>query len=635
MSRLAPLVLVAAAWGCGEPARVTLEPVVIGDSTCGRPVDARSLVVTALGEFAEDARAVAPGDPVDIGDFPTGTRQLEVSVLGPARVAAFGRTAPLELGALADGAAVPIFMAPPDDGCPVSPLAEPRDRPLVIAAGDGALVIGGRGDAGFLGTAEWYEPARGTFEAIETPQALRGPRGAAGMVAATLPDGRIVLSGGDRPVFVVFDPAARRFVRTGALFELRAYHAAVAIDDHRVLVAGGCGLLEGDGLCVPGSERRRSFVIDVDAEADTILDGPDLAIARVGGAAIREPDTGGGVRVLLVGGTDDTGVAAPTERIDPAAPPGGGGGDVLGATGGVAAALASGATVTGFGGDGLAASGRVEVVVPGGAVRAQGTFAPRAGATLTALEDGGVLVVGGDDAVPVARFRPVSGSIANAAADPIALDGTPLGRAGHGAARLADGTVLIAGGRDAAGAPLAGAWVYRPSGDAPFTGAVTVTPGDVDAPLVPLDPDAVAPPLTITGGAGIGGWVVIAGMRPREVALTASLRVETGGVALLLGFVDAERFDRVELREDDTVRLIRRDRSDAEACRGERLDAGALGGGARIGLAATIRGDALEVRLADRIVLACDLDGARAGQVGLAALGEGARVTLSTIAVAR
>jgi hypothetical protein len=621
----------AAAMGCGDRPRVTLEPVRIEGSSCGRPDGATGLVVTALGELPETVRAVPLGEVVDITDFPAGTRQIEVSVLGPAGTAAFGRTAPFALDALDDGAVLPIFMAPPDDGCPVTALGEARDRPLVIAAGDGALVVGGQGADGPLGTAEWYDPARGTFEAIDTPQALRGPRGAAGMVSATLPDGRVVLTGGDRPVFVVFDPATRTFVRTGALFELRAHHASVAIDERRVLVAGGCGMLDDLGLCVPGSERRRSFVIDVEAasEEDTIVDGPDLAIARVDGVAIREPGA-----VLLVGGRDEAGVAADAERIDPFEPPGGAGGQVLAAQG-AAAPLISGATLVGFAPDGAAASGVVSVVVPGGDVRVEGTFGVRAGATLTPLEDGGVLVVGGDDVAPVARYLTVSGNVATQAVDPLALDGAPLGRAGHGAARLADGTVLVVGGRDAGGAPVDGAWVYRPSGDSPFTGAVTVTPGDIDAPLVPLDPAAVAPLFTLSGADGLGPWAVIGGMRPRELDATASLMIADGGVALLVGFVDAEHFDRVELREGAPARWIRRDVTDTERCGGEVIANGELGGGDRVDVAASVRDEQLTVSLGGRVVLACAIDDARAGLVGLAALDDSGTVTLSTISVVR
>ncbi len=635
----AALAFAAASSACGDdPASVALRPVVVEGSTCGRPADGRSLLVTALGEQREDVRPVDLGAQIAIADFPAGTRQLAVEVLGAGgAVRAFGRTAPLELSALADGDVIPIFMAPPDDGCPVGDLGEPRDRPLVIAAGDGALVVGGfDGDGAPLGTAEWYDPATATFTPVETPQAMRGPRGAAGMTATRLPDGRVVLIGGDRPVYVAFDPATRTFAAPGALFVVRAHAAAVAIDETRVLVAGGCGLIDDDGACTPLSGQLSTFVVDV--STGEILDGPMMTVERIGGAGFLEPDpTGAGVRrVVLTGGVDVTGAPVTgAERIDPDAGPGTSGVAIDGA-GGIAAPLASGSVVVAFGA--AAASGAAAVVVPGQAdARSLGVSLPRAAPTLTALEDGGVLVVGGaGDTAPVARLRPADGSLAVVDSDPVDLAGAAFARAGHGAARLPDGTVLAAGGHDASGDALAGAWRFRPAGDGPFSGAVTVTPGDdANAPLVPLDPARVtASPAYLLGSdvEALVSWVVIGGMQPRDAELTATVRVD-GGVAILLGFVDAEHFDAIELRDGAPARLTRRD-GDATAvrCTGE---VASLGGGASIAIAVTARDGRIDASVAGAPVLACPFDDARAGLTGVAALGEGAEVTLSTASVAR
>jgi hypothetical protein len=609
----------------GDAARISLAPVEVPGSTCGRPADARSLKVTAQGEFLEDVRSIELGAPVDIADFPPGTRQLAVEVLGAGGVvAAFGRTAPFELTALADGDVVPIFMAPPDGGCPVGDLAEARDRPLVIAAGDGALVLGGRGGAGFLGTAEWYDPATGGFEPVATPQAYAGEFGATGVAAATLPDGRVVLVGGHRPIYTVFDPADRSFTTPGGLFEVRAHHAAVALDDDRLLLAGGCGQLQDVGVdrgeCLVGATQARTVVLDLRDGA--LVDGPVLAIERIRPAALREAD-----RVVVIGGHDDAGAPVEAERLDL----GGDTGTVIPGAGGAAAVLASGSAVAAFAGEGATASGTVAVVVPGvDAARGQGTVAPRAGPVLVPLEDGDVLVVGGRDDVPVARYRPGTGAVIAAPVDPVDLAGAPIGRAGHGAARLPDGSVLVVGGRDAGGAPLAGAWVYRPDGDTPYTGAVSVTPAaDSDVPLVPLDPARVslAPAYRLDGG-----LVVIAGMTPRAFDLGATLAIE-GGAAVILGFADPTHHDAIELPAGGTARLVRRDgAAPAELCRGGALPDDLAGG---VALAVSLRGEALEVRVDGEVVLACDLAEPRAGLVGVAALDDAARVTLSTVSVTR
>ena len=637
---LLPLVLVGIAACGGDAARISIEPIELPDATCGRPADARTLKITAQGEFLEAVRSFEIGEEpmqVEIADFPAETRQLVVEVLGAGGVVgAFGRSAPLELAGLEDGDVIPIFMAPPDDGCAIADMAEARDRPLVVAAGDGALVLGGigvddEGNPEALGTAEWYDPATATFEPIETPQAyLTSAHGALGVAAATLPDGRVVLVGGDRPVYTIFDPATRTFSTPGGLFEVRAYHAAVAIDEHTVLIAGGCGSLDEDtSECTPASTRARTFRLDL--RDGTLLDGPTLAVERIAPTALLEAD-----RVILVGGHDEAGAPVEAERIEPWADPSSDGVVVPGA-GGASAVLASGSVVAAFASEGATEAGTVSVIVPGvDAARGQGAVAPRSGPTLTALEDGEVLIVGGRDDVPVARYRPGSGTVVAAAAEPVDGAGNPLGRAGHGAARLPDGTVLIVGGRDPGGAPRAGAWVYRPDGDAAFTSAASATPAfDPDIRLIPADPARVmlAPTYQLEGdGDAVSAWVVIAGMTPRAFDLTATIGIE-GGAALLFGFQGAARFDAVALVVDQPVRLLH-DGVAVPGCEGLPLTSEVIGAGA-VNVAVSVRGDDLEVSVADTLLLACDLGEARAGLVGLAALGAGARVTLSTVSVTR
>jgi hypothetical protein len=343
--------------------------------------------------------------------------------------------------------------------------------------------------------------------------------------------------------------------------------------------------------------------------------------------------------VVLIGGHDEGGAPVDAERILPWAEPGGPIGTPIPGAGGVPAVLASGSVVAAFASEGAAAAGTVSVIVPGvDAARGQGATLPRSGPTLTGLEDGEVLIVGGRDDVPVARYRPGSGTVVAAAVDPVSGAGAPIGRAGHGAARLADGTVLVVGGRDAGGAPIAGAWVYRPDGDGPFSSAASATPAsDPDVPLIPSDPARVvlAPSYQLEGeGDAVSGWVVIAGMTPRNFELTATLRIE-GGAALLSGFQSAARFDAVVLVVGEPVRL-RRDGADLPACTGLTLtDAHVADGQAAVNVALSVRGDDLAVTVGGTTLLECGIGGFRAGLVGLAAVGDGARVTLSTVSVTR
>src|SRR5688572_14309511 len=143
---------------CGSDTRLRLVPLDPVGSGCGRPADATTLRVSALGDFASSTRTIALGDAVDLASLPGDTRQLAVEVLGAGgAVLAIGKTATFELAALGDGDQIPVAMAPPDGMCPVSALAVAQIAPTLVRVGDGVLVLGGRDDAGPVIDAEWYD----------------------------------------------------------------------------------------------------------------------------------------------------------------------------------------------------------------------------------------------------------------------------------------------------------------------------------------------------------------------------------------------------------------------------------------------------------------------------------------------
>src|SRR5687767_1119068 len=80
----------AVAGGCsgGERRTIRIERVMpVADPTCGAPVDARTMLVAAIGDFpAGDATVrsldVGGGDEVELDGFPEDTRALEIEVLG-------------------------------------------------------------------------------------------------------------------------------------------------------------------------------------------------------------------------------------------------------------------------------------------------------------------------------------------------------------------------------------------------------------------------------------------------------------------------------------------------------------------------------------------------------------------------
>ena len=135
---IAPLValLLIAACGDGDTRTVILERVAPAiDPDCGAPADARTIIVTARGDFPPEAAAEAlqiEAGTVDIDRFPNNTRVLEVRVEGVGgEERTVGRTGVLDFDALDDGAVIPIFMAPRRGFCPVDEMASARTRPYV------------------------------------------------------------------------------------------------------------------------------------------------------------------------------------------------------------------------------------------------------------------------------------------------------------------------------------------------------------------------------------------------------------------------------------------------------------------------------------------------------------------------
>lgn len=89
--------------------------------------------------------------------------------------------------------------------------------------------------------AELYEPATRSFRVV-APMAT--PR--ASHVAITLPDGRILVSGGwtgERATASaeIYDPATARWTAAAEMTEPRVSHIAVPLPDGRVLMMGGWG----------------------------------------------------------------------------------------------------------------------------------------------------------------------------------------------------------------------------------------------------------------------------------------------------------------------------------------------------------------------------------------------------------
>ena len=109
-------------------------------------------------------------------------------------------------------------------------------------------MIGGRASGRLLESTEFYDSETGTFASGPGLNQAR-----AGHTATLLPDGRIVVVGGDADGSVeVFDPAAGEFHSIEArLAAPRRFHAAALLRDGVLLIAGG---VAPDGTVLKSAE---------------------------------------------------------------------------------------------------------------------------------------------------------------------------------------------------------------------------------------------------------------------------------------------------------------------------------------------------------------------------------------------
>lgn len=612
------IAVISGATSCSESVKRTLSIVRIvpeGDSQCGAPPDARSMLVRAIGDFQAGettAQSIELGQDgrFVIDRFGADTKALEVEVRGfGGAVVAIGRSAEFSIEELEDGASIPVFMAPPNGLCATGIGADARRRPLLARLGAGVLVAGGVDESGLsVASVQWYDSASSSVENVDV--SLYGDLNGATMT--TLGDGRVLVIGGTSTGYQLVDPNTREFSAPAFYREARSHHVATALPDGRVFLAAGCSQPLGEG-CVEGTALLTSTIIEPDT--GELVPGPLLTQRRVGGLAWWE----GLDSILLVGGTDAEGEpVAGAERVfldgrtSVVVP------DVSGAS----AQTDEGVVWAGLQGVSGEPASELWTVVPDAEVTTgAGTaaFADKDVAML-ALEDGSLLAFGRQGAQ---QIQALDGETTDLRLPELS------GRVQQRGIRLGDGAVLILGGDEG------GAFVYRPSLAGPLSGAASATfeSEAQRAGLTSGSPGAIeydserGSHIRMERGEAALDWVLFAGPVLSDMSFEAAATSD-GTIALLFGWLSPSSHWRVELEPGKSTRLVRLEAGveSLSDCAGQQIPAGALsevpGANATHQLGLRVRSAAIEALLDGEVVLSCTVDEAPTpGKAGLGALG--------------
>ncbi|HTJ42550.1 MAG TPA: kelch repeat-containing protein [Kofleriaceae bacterium] len=458
MKRALPIIFVCA---CSSPV-TKLAPIIDAPSgTSADPfvnLDELEVSVAIAGAnddlvaatFARGAQVSLPGVPYE--------PNLVVHMTGRASGAevAYGRTCAFDL---VEGQPLPephLYLSrtvkwAAVDAAPVASRVGGSGWPA--ADGSGLYVAGLDGPAGAPVTQiDRFDPRTATYESFGGVVARVEP------AVAPLGDGRIVIVGGRDPSsgaplgsLDVIDPLASPALRVTSIKDDRAARtgaAAVTQSDGRIALIGG---RDGSGMLV-------TTVLEIRADAGAIAlreVHADLTTRRERATVTRLGDAVG-APILVVGGIDDTGHTVATaelykplqEGYSPSKP------TMIVARQRHAAVLAPDGSVLVVGGidDTGAAVRTVELFSPDTGFAGVAQLPAAAGVvdfSLTSLPDGRFLLAGGRfslgapplRAAFVLQLDPLDGTV-----DVAATDDLPSERAGHAAAPLCDGTILVAGG---------------------------------------------------------------------------------------------------------------------------------------------------------------------------------------------
>ncbi len=321
-------------------------------------------------------------------------------------------------------------------------MAQARSQHTATLLNDGRVLLTGGLDAtgSSTATAELYNPATGTFQAVGNM-----PSKSVGHAAALLNDGRVLVTGGGNSSSEIYNPSTRTFTAGGGLSSNRSYHTATTLSNGRVLIAGGAA-----------SNSTLASTILYDPATGAFSAGPNMIASRE-----RHTATVSNGKVLFAGGRTKQGSGYVTvsslEVYDPAT-------NSFTAAGALAAgryshaAIVSGTSLIFAGGsNGTTDLNTAEffTIAANGSLTPAGTVTMQAGRSALAgalISGGRVLLTGGQSSGAVLSSTEIFTSVF--AFGPPMNATVLIPRANHTATALQDGRVLITGGNGTNGTAL-------------------------------------------------------------------------------------------------------------------------------------------------------------------------------------